>query len=251
MNTLAALPPSSPPFCSPSLSPSPSLPLSLPPPPSLPPSLSPSLSLPLSPSLPPPPSLSLPLSLPPSLPPSLSPSLPPSLPPSLSLPLSPSLPPSLSLQGVGEVLVSGRHVFMGYMGNPMATSEVLTSDGWLRSGDLGYLSEVSEGWGIQDPSFPSNKFFSSKFSRKHEKSSACRLTTGFHLLILCPCPMQEGYLYITGRMKELIITASGEKVPPRPIEEAIKRELPLISNAIVIGDQQRFLCCLVTLKVRF
>ena len=51
-------------------------------------------------------------------------------------------------------------------------------------------------------------------------------------------------------MKEIIITASGEKVPPRPIEEAIKRELPLISNAIVIGDQQRFLCCLVTLKVR-
>ena len=66
---------------------------------------------------------------------------------------------------------------------------------------------------------------------------------------LSPTPMQEGYLYITGRMKEIIITASGEKVPPRPIEEAIKRELPLISNAIVIGDQQRFLCCLVTLKV--
>ena len=66
-----------------------------------------------------------------------------------------------------------------------------------------------------------------------------------------PHPMQERYLYITGRMKEIIITASGEKVPPRPIEEAIKRELPLISNAIVIGDQQRFLCCLVTLKVRY
>ena len=62
---------------------------------------------------------------------------------------------------------------------------------------------------------------------------------------------QEGYLYITGRMKEIIITASGEKIPPRPIEEAIKRELPIISNAIVIGDQQRFLCCLVTLKVSF
>ena len=40
--------------------------------------------------------------------------------------------------------MSGRHVFMGYMENPMATSEVLTSDGWLRSGDLGYLSEVRE-----------------------------------------------------------------------------------------------------------
>ena len=64
----------------------------------------------------------------------LSPSL---LPLSPSLPLSPPLSPSLSLslrlQGVGEVLVSGRHVFMGYMGNTVATSEVLTSDGWLRS----------------------------------------------------------------------------------------------------------------------
>lgn len=68
-------------------------------------------------------------------------------------------------------------------------------------------------------------------------------------LSLSPSLSQEGYLYITGRMKEIIITASGEKVPPRPIEEAIKRELPVISNAIVIGDQQRFLCCLVTLKV--
>ena len=68
-------------------------------------------------------------------------------------------------------------------------------------------------------------------------------------LSLSPPPLQEGYLYITGRVKEIIITASGEKVPPRPIEDAIKRELPLISNAIVIGDQQRFLCCLVTLKV--
>ena len=66
------------------------------------------------------------------------------------------------------------------------------------------------------------------------------------LIFLC---VQEGYLFITGRIKEIIITASGEKVPPRPIEEAIKREIPIINNAIVMGDQQRFLCCLVTLKV--
>ena len=51
-------------------------------------------------------------------------------------------------------------------------------------------------------------------------------------------------------MKEIIITASGEKVPPRPIEDAIKRELPVVSNALVIGEQQRFLCCLLTLKVK-
>ena len=49
----------------------------------------------------------------------------------------------LLMQGVGEVLIGGRHVFMGYLGEPRATSEVITSDGWLRSGDLGYISEVS------------------------------------------------------------------------------------------------------------
>ena len=35
---------------------------------------------------------------------------------------------------------------MGYMGNPKTTSEVLTSDGWLRSGDLGYITEVGTNW---------------------------------------------------------------------------------------------------------
>ena len=56
-------------------------------------------------------------------------------------------------------------------------------------------------------------------------------------------------MYITGRKKEIIITAAGEKIPPRPIESAIKQELPIVSNALLIGDRQRFLCCLLTLKV--
>ena len=39
-------------------------------------------------------------------------------------------------------MIQGRHVFMGYLGEPRVTREALTSDGWLKSGDLGYLSEV-------------------------------------------------------------------------------------------------------------
>ncbi|KAH8059637.1 decanoate-CoA ligase [Aureococcus anophagefferens] len=55
-------------------------------------------------------------------------------------------------------------------------------------------------------------------------------------------------LKITGRIKELLITAGGENVPPVPIEDALKSLLPGVSTAVVVGDKLKFLSVLFTLK---
>lgn len=58
-----------------------------------------------------------------------------------------------------------------------------------------------------------------------------------------------GNLFITGRLKELIITAGGENVSPILIEDDIKAKLPFVSNAMVIGDNRKYLVVLLTLKL--
>jgi long-chain-fatty-acid--CoA ligase ACSBG len=58
----------------------------------------------------------------------------------------------------------------------------------------------------------------------------------------------KGNLIITGRIKELIVTAGGENVAPLPIEEALKDACKCVSNVIVIGDDRKYLSALITLK---
>jgi long-chain-fatty-acid--CoA ligase ACSBG len=66
---------------------------------------------------------------------------------------------------------------------------------------------------------------------------------------LRPSPDGEvDLLTITGRIKELVITAGGENVAPVPIEDKIKFACPLISNVMLIGDKRKFLSILVTLR---
>ena len=54
---------------------------------------------------------------------------------------------------------------------------------------------------------------------------------------------------ITGRIKELIITAGGENVAPVPIEDNFKAVCPPCSNIMVVGEGQRFMAALITFKV--
>ncbi|XP_059107994.1 long-chain-fatty-acid--CoA ligase ACSBG2-like [Peromyscus eremicus] len=101
--------------------------------------------------------------------------------------------------GVGEVCIWGRHVFMGYLDREDATLEMLDDEGWLHSGDMGRMDS-------------------------------------------------QDFLYITGRIKEILITAGGENVPPIPIETLVKEKIPIISNAVLVGDKAKFLSMLLTLK---
>ena len=57
---------------------------------------------------------------------------------------------------------------------------------------------------------------------------------------------RDGFLTITGRKKEIIITAGGKNIAPKNIEAALKHS-PLVGEAVVIGDRRKYLTALVTL----
>lgn len=59
---------------------------------------------------------------------------------------------------------------------------------------------------------------------------------------------EDGFVRITGRLKELIVTAGGENISPVPIENKIMELCPVIANCVVIGDKRKFLSCLISLK---
>jgi len=99
----------------------------------------------------------------------------------------------------GEICFRGRNKFMGYYRNEEMTKETIDKDGWIHSGDEGYLEA-------------------------------------------------DGALKITGRFKELIITAGGENIPPILIENDIKERCQLLSQMVLIGDNRKFLSALVTIK---
>lgn len=56
----------------------------------------------------------------------------------------------------------------------------------------------------------------------------------------------DGFLWITGRKKELIVTAGGKNVAPAPLEDSIRAH-PLVSQCLVVGDNRPFVAALITL----
>lgn len=114
----------------------------------------------------------------------------------------------------GEICMKGRHIMMGYLNAEEKTAEAIDDD-WLHTGT----------------------FF--KIVRKH--CLVCVFSGDIGRF-------DKNFLYITGRLKELIITAGGENVAPVPIEDSVKEVLPIVSNCMLIGDKKKFLSMLLTLK---
>lgn len=56
---------------------------------------------------------------------------------------------------------------------------------------------------------------------------------------------KDGYLYITDRKKDLLITAGGKNISPQNLEAMLK-ELPYVQSAVVVGDSKKYLCALLS-----
>jgi long-chain-fatty-acid--CoA ligase ACSBG len=116
---------------------------------------------------------------------------------------------SIIVPETGELCYRGRHIFMGYMYMPDATAQTIDPEGFLHSGDV------------------------AEFDNNTHPN----------------VPPPSGFMRITGRIKELIITAGGENIPPVLIEQDMKTAMPAIANCMVIGDKRKFLTILLTLMV--
>jgi len=95
----------------------------------------------------------------------------------------------------GEIVVKGENVMTGYWNNPEATAATIR-DGWLYTGDLGYMD-------------------------------------------------RDGFLYVLGRFKSLLIADDGEKYSPEGIEEAFVAQSEYIDQCMLYNNQSPYTICLL------
>ena len=88
---------------------------------------------------------------------------------------------------VGEILVRGMNVMLGYYKNPEATKEAFTEDGWLHTGDLGVIDK-------------------------------------------------DGFLFIRGRSKTMLLSSNGQNIYPEEIE-TILNNLPYVSESLIVSRE--------------
>ena len=92
---------------------------------------------------------------------------------------------------VGEILVRGMNVMLGYYKNPEATKSVMMPDGWMRTGDLGTLDS-------------------------------------------------DGFLFIRGRSKTMILSANGQNIYPEEIEDRLNNML-YVSESLIISQNGKLI----------
>ncbi|XP_050237382.1 probable acyl-activating enzyme 16, chloroplastic [Mercurialis annua] len=105
----------------------------------------------------------------------------------------------------GIVKVRGPHVMKGYYKNSLATKQVLDEEGWLNTGDIGWIAP------------------------HHSIGRSC----------CC-----SGVIVLEGRAKDTIVLSTGENVEPSELEEAAMRST-LIQQIVVIGQDQRRLGAII------
>jgi len=104
---------------------------------------------------------------------------------------------ALKIDTNDELLARSPGVMLGYWNNHQATSEMITADGWLHTGDKAAI--------------------------------------------------RDGYVYITGRIKDILVMSNGEKIPPADMESAIALH-PLFEQALIVGEGRAFLGAMVVIN---